>query len=160
MNLLLDIEQETRNATAEVERYTGNLRAYIAALPFLASVLPSIEFDWIYTYPNENKIICRVQKRADFAPLRTLRRGVWKKRIGEEDGSTVVQYSGQLDCGTLVLCYVCELPPSCRIEETPVEVPAHTRIDRKVICNGPPEPLTKEWFSATLNPPDHDDGTH
>ncbi len=130
----IDIEEMTKSANDEIASYAENLKAHTAALPIIAAAIESIAFDYCYFYPNTNSIICRVRTRNDFAPIRALRHGVWTKEVREDEGVMTTRYQGRIDAGTQITCYVCELPPSCRIEETPVRVEAHTRIDRKVIC--------------------------
>lgn len=130
----INIEEETEKANKSVEKALASLRGYIAALPSLAAALNATELQYCYLYPEENKIICRARTRADFAPIRALRHGLWEKNVSEDDGILTMRYWGYTDMGTEVVCFVCELPPSCRIEETKVEVEAHTRIERKVIC--------------------------
>lgn len=132
--MIINIETEVERATNEVRRHNQNLLAYIAAIPTLAPVLNAGTFDYCYVYPESNQVICRVRTRAEFAPIRALRHGKWEKQINEEDGVPLMRYDGIADCGTRFTCYVCELPPSCRIEETKVEVEAHTKIERKVVC--------------------------
>jgi hypothetical protein len=84
-------------------------------------------------YP-EGQIICCVKTRADFAPIRALHAGKWSKGITKENEA---RYSAVVD-GVPISVVVSELPPSCKIIEDVVEVPAspaRQEIVRRVVCN-------------------------
>lgn len=109
-------------------------------LDHMAKVLPTIApaFDactWAHAYEDGIQIICEVKTREGFAPIRALHKGVWDKSI--EPGKATYRAEVQ---GIWIICNVSELPPSCKIEEQEVYVPAHKEIRRKVVCNGVPEP--------------------
>ena len=108
--------------------------------PFLSGLfntLPGKVF-FAYYYPENAKIIAHVDTRAAFAPVRALHRGVWDKLAEVDEGMNCLRYSATLESGVEINCKVRELPPSCRIVEETVDVPAmaaHTEVRRSIKCD-------------------------
>lgn len=133
-NYILDIKWEESLIRAE----TVKMEAMIAILPRLAKAMANIPAENVrYCYCCAlAQVIVNVKTRDDFAHIRALYAGVWKKCIREEaEGEVAVDYTA-LVSGVLIVANVSELPPSCKIVEEEVPecvVPAH--IKRRVVCN-------------------------
>ena len=108
--------------------------------PFLASLFNSLpgKVYFAYYYPEHAKIIAHVDTRAAFAPVRALHRGVWEKQADVDEGINFLRYRATLESGVAIVCKVRELPPSCRIVEETVDVPAmaaRTDVRRRIKCD-------------------------
>lgn len=136
----MKINKETllKSIDEEIEKLQGKVAISRQGLPALVDFFHDREVHFCYFYPEYAKVICSVATRADFAPIRALHTGVWDKEV-ETDHCT---YRAKLASGIELVCEVRELPPSCKVIEKQVLVPAmpeHTITRRHVEC-----PKTKE----------------
>ncbi len=107
-------------------------------LPVFVPVIESLEtLRMCHYYPEQAMIIMGVQTREDWAKVRALHVGKWDKiTSASENAGDVLRYQANIN-GVDFNCYVNEAPPSCKIEVTYREVPAHRMEIRKLVCNDP-----------------------
>lgn len=114
----------------------AQFRETLPALHPILTALPSLCF--CYFYPSQALIILGIRTREDLAVVRSLHKGVWAKKPYEDEdvGGACFHYRATVD-GVEIDCRVSELPPSCRVVEERIEVPAHTKVIQRVVCNEP-----------------------
>lgn len=138
---------------AEYKEQMAELKATIFRFEaeFNANVAPLIEgllTNHFFIYPADNLIVASVKTREQFAKLRPLVTGVWKKEVVVYS-QPIVTYRAIADCGINLVVEVNELPPSCQLVEVVENVPAvkaqpaTQKIVRKVICKDSSK-VTKE----------------
>ena len=65
--------------------------------------------------------------------MRTFKAGKWKKALSSSCDGARVDYTSEFD-GMTIRCYAGEPPPSCKIVEEVVMIPAHNEAVRKLVC--------------------------
>ena len=128
---MINLEQEFKYLDASVAK-ADFMKKRLPALKEVFDKIDGLNFVFFYA---DGKVICGVKTRNDFAPIRALHKGVWKKRVESPD---LVEYKAEID-GITFYVKVSELPPSCHIVEEIVDVPAveaHKAVSRRVVCTG------------------------
>lgn len=83
---------------------------------------------------DENKVKITCSSREETSKVLQLFGGTWSKELAEWD-KTRIEYSQTInDCLVVVNS---EPPPSCKIIEEEVEVPAHKEIRKRLECSQP-----------------------
>ena len=135
------MQQTKDQVTKEIVRYRESLTLFESELDSLQELFESVpDLLYAYFYPHEAKIIAAVRTRAAFAPIRALHTGKWDKAVSHMDEG--FRYSAISDKGINLIIYVSELPPSCKIIEEQVPVPACEagfKTVRRIVC-----PATKK----------------
>lgn len=78
-------------------------------------------------------IIYHCDREEALSAMTALRAGRWAKKLNSID-TTKIDYVATVD-GVPVEVWGAAPPISCRIVETEVEVPAHTEIQRSIVCH-------------------------
>lgn len=115
-------------------------REYLGVLAVLKTI-PADCITLCYFYPGESShnLIIYVTTREAFAPLRALHPR-WEKSYDVYGEKAVVTYRAEGEGKLSIVCEVGELPPSCTIVETIVNLPAtpalpaRTVMKRKIKC--------------------------
>lgn len=135
-----EIAQLIRDEQMECDQTAVNATILRAQLPVLMPLFHSLDLRYCYWYHNEAKVIVGIKTREDLAKIRALYTGVWKKEdalfIGNDD---IFKYVASIN-GVTVDVRITELPPSCRVVEEIIEVPAteaHTKTIRRLVCSEP-----------------------
>lgn len=72
--------------------------------------------------------------------------GTWDKSV---NGNTSMNYVRRpVEGEPLIRIWAGELPPSCKVVEEEIEVPAHREKRQKIVCNGATETEAKETEAA------------
>jgi len=137
---------------ATIAKHYTALSAFSAGYPEVLEALEQIPKECItlcYFYPSEpsHHLIINLTTREAFAPLRALRPR-WEKSYAVYGERGVVTYRCDTPEEFSIVCEVGELPPSCQLVETIIEVPAteaRTEVRRKIKCN---EPKSAEQAAA------------
>jgi len=142
MRTIAEYKSQIAETRRKVELFDINFDKHIAPL------VEGLECNFFYIYPESNQIIASVKTREQFAKIRPLVKGVWEKEV-RVYSEPVVRYKALAECGILLIIEVDELPPSCKLVEEVVAVPAVSAqpatqmIVRKVICKDSSK-VTKE----------------
>jgi hypothetical protein len=135
MRTIAEYKQQIANIKKKVEQFDLDFDKHIAPL------VDGLKCSFFYIYPESNQIIASFKTREEFAKIRHLVKGVWEKEVRAELYSEpVVRYKAVAECGILLIVEVNELPPSCKLVEEVVAVPAVSAqpatqmIVRKVVC--------------------------
>lgn len=65
--------------------------------------------------------------------MRTFKAGKWNKTVSSHSQEARIDYTATFD-GVSVRCYAGHPPPSCKIVEEVVLIPAHQEVVRKLVC--------------------------
>ena len=142
MKTIAQYKEQILETKAKVFEFEINFNTHIA--PLIEGLLTN----HFYIYPADNLIVASVPTREQFAKLRPLVTGIWKKEVFVYS-QPIVTYRATADCGIQVVVEVNELPPSCQLVEVVENVPAvkaqpaTQKIVRKVICKDSSK-VTKE----------------
>lgn len=133
MKTISEYKFQIAETKKKVEQFEINFDKHIAPL------VEGLRCNFFYIYPESNQIIASFKTREEFAKIRHLVKGVWEKEV-RVYSEPVARYKAVAECGILLIVEVNELPPSCRIVEEVVAVPAvlaqpiTQMIVRKVVC--------------------------
>lgn len=110
------------------------LQAALAHLDAYADIMARLPLDIInLCAPSDEWLqICGPSRTQVETILSALHAGRWEKSAHDE--GMALDYAGTVD-GVRVVIYRAEPPTTCRIEEVTTYVPAHNRIDRKLVCH-------------------------
>jgi len=127
--MTIDLQQELADVDKRVRQSENDAATMRNALPQICPHLETAE--WAFFY-DDASIIAGFKTRAAFAPVRALAQK-WTK-----DEPTIGEQTYRAEVfGVAFIANVSELPPSCRVVEEIIEVPAreaHTETVRKLVC--------------------------
>jgi hypothetical protein len=133
MKTIAEYKFQIAETKKKVEQFDLNFDRHISPL------VEGMNCNFFYIYPESNQIIASFKTREEFAKIRPLVKGVWEKEV-RVYSEPVVRYKAVAECGILLIIEVNELPPSCKMVEEVVVVPAvlakpvTQMIVRKVVC--------------------------
>jgi hypothetical protein len=123
----------------QIQQTKSKVLDFESKFTLVTPLLDGLLTNHFFIYPADNLIVASVKTREEFAKLRPLVTGVWKKEVSVYS-KPIVTYRATADCGIQVVVEVDELPPSCQLVEVVENVPAvkaqpaTQKIVRKVIC--------------------------
>ena len=134
MKTIAEYKFQIAETKKKVEQFDLNFDKHIAP------IVEGLKCNFFYIYPESNQIIASFKTRKEFAKIRHLVKGVWEKEVRVYSEEPVARYKAVAECGILLIAEVNELPPSCKLVEEVVAVPAvlaqpiTQMIVRKVVC--------------------------
>ena len=122
------LEFVTRQRTIEEENH-ADVMAFIAKLEALAEKYPELSAER-FSLCGEELDIDDPPREEVVGVMETLKAGTWEKEYSGE----YLSYRATVD-GVRIRLWNAALPPSCRLVEVEVEVPAHVETRHKIVCN-------------------------
>ncbi len=149
MKTIAEFNEQIQQVKAKVLDFESKFNTLVAPL------LDGLLTNHFFIYPADNLIVASVKTREQFAKLRPLVTGVWKKEVVVYS-QPIATYRATADCGIRLVVEVNELPPSCQLVEVVENVPAVKAqaatqiIVRKVVCKDSSKVTAKEAKELAL----------
>jgi hypothetical protein len=122
---------EPSPAHIRCEYWREELRQAIATLDKIEAIMEPLPADMIdHCDPSGGYLqLSNLDREQVKVALSRIHPGRWEK----EQNGTTINYRGIVN-GIRVLIFAAQPPEACRIEERIVDVPAHTKIERVLVC--------------------------